>query len=243
MRILAYLTITISLVAGSIAAITAYVPRVDRVRGMGLTLNADAGRNPTAPGEPLVSPRESDQPIMLSDTLIVRLTEAGVERVRVREFSFSRWDHRWVFALAAFGMLVGGLVIRRLERTELAERMTKERREAETPEFALRAIHSDVAALLAELQSVGTKDATSELIRHRIDWLHETHILAFVSARRELVARFGIGGFARIMDPFAAAERQINRAWSAATDEDFEEARASLQSAVELLDEVIRRSA
>ena len=45
----------------------------------------------------------------------------------------------------------------------------------------------------------------------------------FVEARSPLIAQLGLAGFAEVMDRWAAAERQINRAWSAAADGVYEE--------------------
>jgi hypothetical protein len=50
-----------------------------------------------------------------------------------------------------------------------------------------------------------------------------------------------MGGYARLMDVYAAAERAMNRAWSAAADNDETEAVASLERALVLLDESAKR--
>jgi hypothetical protein len=62
-----------------------------------------------------------------------------------------------------------------------------------------------------------------------------------LAARAELTSRLGLGGYARLMDAFAAAERAINRAWSAAADEVEAEAITSLDLASELLAEARER--
>ncbi|MEX2401503.1 MAG: hypothetical protein WD423_12090 [Rhodothermales bacterium] len=49
--------------------------------------------------------------------------------------------------------------------------------------------------------------------------------------RSRLIARLAVARYARLMDRFAACERQIKRAWSAAADDNLEEARTSLKRA------------
>ena len=57
----------------------------------------------------------------------------------------------------------------------------------------------------------------------------------------DLIQQCGIGHAAEVMDRFAAAERQINRAWSAASDGVLEEAEACLAEATMYLDETTAR--
>src|SRR5690606_22380442 len=79
------------------------------------------------------------------------------------------------------------------------------------------------------------------LIVERIGALQKTQMPAFIDLRPKLISAFGMAGYARLMDAYAAAERQLNRAWSAAADEHEPEAVASLQRALPLLDETARR--
>jgi hypothetical protein len=81
------------------------------------------------------------------------------------------------------------------------------------------------------------------LILTRVGELQKTHMVAFVEARPVLIARLGLGGYAELMDRYAAAERQLNRAWSAAADGVYEEAVQALEVAGVLLDESLARLA
>lgn len=244
MRLFAYVLITVSLTVGAIAAVTAYVPRLSAVQASAtpLTLNADVGRLPGNPEAPLVSPDSSDAPVLLTDTLGARLAAAGVRRVRVKEFAWGRWDAGWFFLTALVGLLAGGLIIRREDRQQMAALLEREPEETETPEYALRAAHDAVAALRRDVEGLDRAQQATEITR-RVGDLQLTHLIAFVDARPELVGRFGIGGYARLMDPFAAGERQLNRAWSAAADGALAEALASLERGQEALAEALRRLA
>jgi hypothetical protein len=83
----------------------------------------------------------------------------------------------------------------------------------------------------------------AHLILARVGELQKTHMTAFVEARPLLIVRLGLGGYAELMDRYAAAERQINRAWSAAADGVLAEAVSCLERASELLDEAAARLA
>ena len=79
--------------------------------------------------------------------------------------------------------------------------------------------------------------------RARLDGIQATHLAAFVEARPELIGRYGIAGFARIMDSFAAGERTLNRAWSAAADGVLPASLEALQLGMAHLAETQRRIA
>ena len=238
MKPFAYLLITLGLVVGSLAAVTAYVPALDNAGA--LTLNADAGLSPDDPTRPLVS--TADTSIVLTEPLAAELAEAGVRRVRVKEFAFGRWDHKWFFLLALGAMLAGGLILRREEAQRVAALLTREAAEHETPAYALEAARHAVDNLLGEL--VGQRpEEQMQHITSRLDAIQQTHLAAFVDARPELIGRFGIAGFARIMDAFAAAERTLNRAWSAAADGVLPASIEALQIGTAHLEEAQRRLA
>lgn len=84
-------------------------------------------------------------------------------------------------------------------------------------------------------------DSANDLIVERIGALQKTHLPAFLDARPRIVATGGMAGYARLMDAYAAAERQLNRAWSAAADGDESEAVAALHRVLPLLDESAQR--
>ncbi len=240
MKVLAYVLITVGLIVGSLAAVTAYVPALDGASG--LTLNADAGRSPDDDAQPLVSPAASEEPILLTDTLAATLAAAGVQRVRVKEFAFGRWDHKWLFVLALGALLAGGLIIRREEQQKMAALLSREAAEHETPGYALEAARQAVDQLMGALVGMRPEEQMHH-ITDRLDGVQQTHLAAFVDARPELIGRYGIAGFARIMDSFAAAERTLNRAWSAAADGVLPAAIEALEIGMAHLEETQRRLA
>ncbi|NIP97176.1 MAG: hypothetical protein GWO24_28580, partial [Akkermansiaceae bacterium] len=74
-------------------------------------------------------------------------------------------------------------------------------------------------------EAVADKDANQarQEVVASLDELMGTELDAFVDSRSQLINRLGMSGYARLMDRFAAAERQLNRAWSAAADRVLDE--------------------
>lgn len=218
MKYLAYALITFGLIAGSLAAVTAYVPSLDTAASSEtpLTLNAPAGIDDA--GKPLVAPDASDASVLLTEPVAATLAEAGVQRVRVKEFAVGRWDLGWLFGLSLLAMLAGGLILRREDRQHMRVLLTRKTDETTTPAYALSAACQEIDGLLDALDELPPETHT-DAITSRLDALQDTHLAAFVDARPELIGRYGIAGYARLMDPFAGAERALNRAWSAAADD------------------------
>ena len=243
MRNLAYALLVFGIIVGSLAAAAAYVPTLDRVRAGStpVTLNADAGRSPDDETQPLVS-TAGDEAVVLTEPLAAQLAEAGVRRVRVKEFSFGRWDHKWLFLLALGALLAGGLIIRREDAQQVAALLNREADAQETPAYALESARRDVDQLIGELVGQRREEQMAH-ITARLDKIQQTYLAAFVDARPELVGRYGIAGFARIMDSFAAAERTLNRAWSAAADGVLPASIEALQIGMAHLQETQRRLA
>ncbi len=241
MKYLAYVLITFGLIAGSLAAVTAYVPSLDMAATSEspLTLNAPAGID--AAGEPLATPGE-DESVLLTEPLAAELAEAGVQRVRVKEFAFGRWDLGWLFGISLLAMLAGGLILRREDKQQMAILLNKKTDETTTPAYALSAACQEIDELLAALDELPPETHT-DAITSRLDALQDTHLAAFVDARAELIGRYGIAGYARLMDSFAGAERALNRSWSAAADGVLPASLEALQIGKARLEETQRRLA
>jgi hypothetical protein len=243
MKILGFLIITAALVLGVSVAPTAYLPRLDLPdeQLIGLTLNAPAGVRPAdsgaepaaddAPAAPAPDPAAPGEPIAganaeLTPALLAELRANTVERVRVKEFAFARWSGRWWFLLAVIGLLGGAALV----RLDMRQRLAASRRGegsasgANAPEAALAAIIDAIEGLRRDLPSMASAHEREAAIIERFGEVQAVHVPAFVDARERLVSRHGLSGYAAIMDRFAAMERQINRAWSAAADAVDEEA-------------------
>jgi hypothetical protein len=161
--------------------------------------------------------------------------EPVVRDVIVQEFSLWRWPGRWLFLAAILGLLVAAGLLRSASRRDAT--VAGLARAAEGPELALDEIQATVEKLRRDRFTLGAEQERLQAILESLSVVQKTHMPAFVEARPLLVARLGLGGYAELMDRYAAAERQIYRAWSAAADGALEEAEVCLEAAAELLEE------
>jgi hypothetical protein len=252
MKLLSFLLIWGSLAIGVAAASTAYLPTLDMLGKAAepLTLSSPAGAKevPSAKDPavlervPLVAPVGPDgAPTRLTPEVVAVLREAGVERVRVKEFAFERWSSRWIFVGACLGLLAGSMLVR-LEARRSATAATSAVGPGGTPEAALRAMIERASSIRAMATSGGADPAAAcAAIVAGVDALNATEVPTFVDARPRIIGRIGFGRYARLMDAFAASERSLNRAWSAAADRVLPEAILSLDKAILHLEEAERR--
>ncbi|MBK7404071.1 MAG: hypothetical protein IPJ41_05430 [Phycisphaerales bacterium] len=243
MRCIAFILIWVSLAAGVIAATTAYVWRLPPPGSEGqlqigvapdespiyAVLAADAGRR--TDGAPVA---RSDA--ALTPELVTELRAAGVQRVRVKTFQISRWTHFPQFLVACVGLLAGAILTRlsAARAASLAE-AAQDAGDALGPDAALAALQQVTNALIADIPALGGPQAVCLAIADRIGVATRDLVPLIVDARGRLVARMGLGAYAGFMDVFAAGERNLNRAWSAASDGAEAEAVEALERASERL--------
>jgi hypothetical protein len=239
MKWVAFILIGVSLVAGVLSAVQAYLPRLDLpdAQLVGLTLNAPAGRAAALDGQPRAL---FEKGAVLSAAALAELRAAGVHRVRVKEFSLARWTAAGWFAAACAGLLVGAVLLRRAARRRLAGAEDAGGGGASDPDRVLADLRAAVAALDARLPTLAA-DARPRAILDELTHIQQTHVAALLDTRPRLLARLGLGRYAALMDRFAAAERQLNRAWSAAADGVADEALRCVAAALALLDETRAR--
>jgi hypothetical protein len=235
--LLALLVISVSLVLGVVGAATAYSPRTSlpasafQVEGGYATLAQPAGLRdapPIAPAGAQVTP----------ETLQL-LDAAKVERVRVKEFSIARWSESWMFLVGCVGLGIGAGIIRfgRATSAGTADSPASGTALARPPQQALAQLRSDVDALIADRVHQPDPGARMRAILDRVSVFQRTTMPEFVEGRPTLIARGGLGFYSSVMTPYAAAERALNRAWSAAADAHLPEAEESLDTAVVRLQE------
>ena len=232
------------------SAPTAYVPplSLDDAQLEGLTLAAPAGEIRTDDmlehevGEPIFKPTDADgAPVKVTAEMLATLRDANVKRIKVKEFAFGRWTGLWLFLLAC-GLLLGGAY---LVRSDIKRRLAAAAQEAEmgsvaSPEAAFATIVSTLEGLRRDLPHMTTDQDRQQAVIERLGEVQATHVPAFVDGRPLLISRMGLSSFAELMDGFAAMERQINRAWSAAADGVYEESADCLERASALAEETAK---
>ncbi|MCA9290880.1 MAG: hypothetical protein KDA25_07115 [Phycisphaerales bacterium] len=249
MKVFALLLIAASIAFGAIAATTAYTPRLDTIDAKdGLELAADVGVVEADSGDPrdrtpLVTVVEGRtvRTVVLDEAMLQTLRDANVERVRVKSFDFARWDLWWLFALAVGGLLVGAAIIRIETRRVTAAHATTGASSAGSPEQHLAQAASLLTRLHDDLARTTGTEARIELITSRLEQVESDCLQPFVETRPMIIGRRGLAGYAQIMDRFAAAERQLYRAWSAAVDGVMEESTICIAEGRRVLDEAIER--
>jgi hypothetical protein len=157
---------------------------------------------------------------------------AGVPHVRVSSFEFMLWPHKFIFIASCVGLLAGAGIIRFTGKTVVEEGGTGT---FEAAQVAFGAIDLALAELAEDLPKMPESAGRLQIIMERLGELQTGAIPAFVDCRPALVKVLGLSGYAELMDRFAALERQINRAWSAAADGHEEEAADCLAKTVDLL--------
>jgi hypothetical protein len=237
MRILGRLLIWGSLAAGAASASTAYLVALDAPDGqlIGLELAAPAGKVEHKDGTaaPMAEPGSE-----LTAPLLEELRRAGVRNARVKEFAWARWRGKWVFLGSLLGLAVGAVLVRRGDGSAAAG--PAEDQPERSPRRILEVIRDTVERLRAEVRSASDRASDLQAVIDQLGEVQRTQVPDLVNGRARLVAALGMSGYAVLMDTFAAAERQINRAWSAAVDGQHDEVLGCLEEASLLLAETMQ---
>ncbi len=238
MKVLGFLIVALALVAGLVGSGSAYLVRVER--GPDVLLGLTSNENvlvpvPAAPAPANERGDTSTQVLLergerIDAGHVEALARANVRHVRVEEFALARWEGKWLFALGVLGLGLGAFIVRYAARAALADAPDAETR---TPSAILAEIRAGVERVRTRLQRPGAVDQDGLLSDLGI--VVEDQLPAFPAGRDRMVARFGLGGYAALMDRFAAAERQLHRAWSATADGYLEEAAECVERGASLL--------
>jgi hypothetical protein len=243
MKLPPLLLIAVSMILGVVGAVTAYLAPLDLPdrRLIGQELNAPAGIDPADPSArtPLAQRGQT-----LDAELLAALRQQGVRRVHLKEFDSKRWTGWPLFLFGCLGLGLGSAWVRRQAKTLHLQPAPPGRAGSigtrAGTEGSLASLRLAIHQLQRELPSLSPSDQLRKLL-HVLGEAQRHQIPALTGARAELTARLGLTGYARFMDAFAAAERQINRAWSAAADQVLPESLAALHKADALLQESAAR--
>ncbi len=254
MKLLGLLLITLALSVGALSASIAYHAPLDApdLQLLDATLADDAGARwveeaPPDSEESKKTPTRKLKPLVEKGTKITaevlrKLRDNSVEIdgrtvqtrwVRVKEFSFARWRGKWFFLASMAVMVIGALLLRKAAARPSGGDQPLDSDAA--PLTALRAVGQELEKLNADLKATDDPEKRRQRIVDAVQHLQATHLADFVEARHGLARRRGMGLMAEVMDGFASAERQINRAWTIASDGYEEEARECLTLAATLL--------
>lgn len=124
------------------------------------------------------------------------------------------------------GTITGGLLLRRAQRRRRGEG-------GEAGEFSRAGIAAALETIAAEVVAIDDAKGTisAEEFCSRIDALLTGPYFELGGRNEDYARILGPATFARIWEGFAISERLLARAWSIATDDHFDEARAELPRA------------
>jgi hypothetical protein len=226
MKLIASVLIIVGVSLGALGAATTYLAPLSLSDETltGLRLSAPAGIDED--GDPLYPSGTT-----LDPEIVQALKDNNVTHVSISSFSLATWDKRYMaMFVGSCVLLVAGGVMLRIESKQRVAKADASETEV-SPTHTIAALTAAVESLRAELDTLPTEQDRLRAIITQLNDAQRTYVTAFVDARERLIGRYGLGRFAMIMDRFAASERAINRAWSAAADEVYHEAEASLADA------------
>jgi hypothetical protein len=146
--------------------------------------------------------------------------------VTTRRADVVQWP---LYAAAAAVGLAGVVILRRTGGPSAAQAEVVHGSIAQL-EARLTRLVQGLAALNRDRESVFVYDVHTRIDRDLLDDLG-----SFAEDREAIIHGLGLVPFAAVMDPFARAERQINRAWSASADGYVDEVWACLGRAQEFM--------
>ncbi len=131
----------------------------------------------------------------------------------------------WTYYGASMFLGIAGIVLLRLANRQIHADHQQTEAEFSVVKESLKSLVATVGALSGNSQRL-----PSEVLRC-IDEQCAPRFAEFADSRQSLVKRFGLQEYAEVMTEFAAAERYVNRSWSAAADGYVDEVTASLNKA------------
>lgn len=149
-------------------------------------------------------------------------------------------DSGIMFLLGLVLVIAGAVLGRVAARREAAAE--PEAKDGDAPARDLGELLAELQEAVAELaaQTEGVEDPKPEGFDKLKDAVHELQLERFepvVTSAPKVQAKYGMGPFAEIFGPLSAAERHVNRAWSALVDRHWPEASSSLARAAEDLED------
>lgn len=140
-----------------------------------------------------------------------------------------------LFLVGVVLIVTGALIARKVVKAEAMAEPSGEEGGARDFGELLIELSEAVEALAGQMGQMAAIEvvtvADMERIKVQVEALQVDSFERIVASRNRIQARLGIGGFAEVFGPFSAAERRINRSWSALVDQHWPEAFASVTKA------------
>ncbi len=167
---------------------------------------------------------------------VKKLTQATIDEKKMRftlpdvsdvEVPVDGWHLiPWTWYLCSVGVAIAGIVILYKQRGDSGQKSEETRSNLKEIKGSLDSVIVSLAKLMGELE----KKAPTEITAY-IDAVLADDLRAFAEGRDSITAEHDLTLFAEVMTQFAAGERSINRAWSAAADGYVDEVETCLKRA------------
>lgn len=119
----------------------------------------------------------------------------------------------WVyFSIFLIISIIGIFLIRRSEKKETMHEETLSRN--------MKAIEASLERIVDDVKKIrsGIDPDKPQEVHRRIDETLPDHLETFIESRKTIGHVYGLQAYGHVMNYFAAAERYLNRVWSASTD-------------------------
>ena len=154
---------------------------------------------------------------------------ATVYRIKAQPDEWATINWTWFIGSIVVGVV--GIAVFRLGRRVSSTQFEKNQADFATLSPAIDRLRQSVAAIKNELSTLAPSDITK-----RIDDTCAEDFNTFAEARESIIEEKGMAQYANVMTQFAAAERAVNRAWSAGADGYLDEVESCLERAGILLE-------
>lgn len=137
---------------------------------------------------------------------------------------------QWPWYLISVGVAVAGVVLLYASKSSEGQKSEKTKANLEEIKSSLDRLIVNIGTFRKSMQ----KMPPSHMTKHIDDVLAEDFRI-FADGRDSITAEHGLPVFAEVMSQFAAGERAVNRAWSAAADGYIDEAETCIERAEQML--------
>lgn len=133
------------------------------------------------------------------------------------------------FAVMLFGVALARFATKREDPAQESEGASSG--DAASAMKQIATIAAQIDALVTEELTAQQVAVDAEQLAGRIDYILNEDVPVFLDARPKIIDRYGLETFAELIGHFAVMERATARAWSAITDQAYDEVPPSLEKA------------
>lgn len=143
---------------------------------------------------------------------------------------------QWTYFIISLAVGIAGVVLTRVGHKKIHTSEEALNKNITSVESSLENIVKNITDLNSQKDSINTYD-----VRFKIDELFLDDLAAFIEARHSISHVFGLVAYGEIMSSFAAAERYLNRVWSASADGYIDEVNTYIERAKEQFTESLEK--